>query len=88
MRGVEIIIICCYDSEKKKLKIECRKESAALGRRIPWANRLFSKSMEWKILNFLHEFEKNDFGNLCSSLIEKLGFSFLKKKDLSFKIQK
>ena len=46
MRGVEIIIICCYDSEKKKLKIECRKESAALGRRIPWANRLFSKSME------------------------------------------
>ena len=35
-----------------------RGESAALGRRMPWANRLFSKSMKGKILNFLHEIEK------------------------------
>ena len=35
-----------------------RRESAALGRRMPWANRLFSKSMKTKILNFLHEVEK------------------------------
>ena len=27
-----------------------------MGRRMPWANRLFSKSM--KILNFLHRVEK------------------------------
>ena len=33
-------------------------ESPALGRRILWANRLFSKSMKGKILNFLHEVEK------------------------------
>ena len=33
-------------------------ESAALGRRMPWANRLFSKSMKGKILNFLHEAEE------------------------------
>ena len=26
--------------------------------RQPWANRLFSKSMQGKILNFLHEVEK------------------------------
>ena len=32
--------------------------SAAVGRRKPWANRLFSKSMKGKILNFLHEVEK------------------------------
>ena len=25
---------------------------------MPWAHRLFSKSMEGKILNFLHEVEK------------------------------
>ena len=35
-----------------------RGESAALGRSMPWANRLFSKSMKGKILNFLHEDEK------------------------------
>ena len=35
-----------------------RGESAALGRSMPWANRLFSKSMKGKILNFLHEAEK------------------------------
>ena len=33
-------------------------ELAALGRRMPWANSLFSKSMKGKILNFLHEVEK------------------------------
>ena len=33
-------------------------ESAALRRRMPWTNRLFSKSMEGKILNFLYEVEK------------------------------
>ena len=32
--------------------------SAALGRRMSWADRLFSKSMKGKILNFLHEVEK------------------------------
>ena len=35
-----------------------RGESAALGRRMPWANRPFSKSIKGKILNFLHEVEK------------------------------
>ena len=35
-----------------------RGESAALGRRMPWSNHLFLKSMEGKILNFLHEVEK------------------------------
>ena len=32
-----------------------RGESAALGRRMPRANRIFSKSVKGKILNFLHE---------------------------------
>ena len=36
----------------------CRGESTALGRRMPWANRLFSKSIKGKILNFLHEVDK------------------------------
>ena len=32
---------------------------------------------------------KNDFGNLCPILIEKIGFPFLKKKiELIFKRQK
>ena len=35
-----------------------REESAALGWRMPWANRLFPKSMKLKILHFLHEIEK------------------------------
>ena len=35
-----------------------RGQSAALGQRMPWANRLFSKSIKGKILNFLHEVEK------------------------------
>ena len=38
--------------------LRSREESAALGRRMPWANRLFSKSMRGKILNFLREVEK------------------------------
>ena len=33
-------------------------ESTALGRRMPWTNRLVSKSMKGKILNFLREVEK------------------------------
>ena len=37
---------------------EDRGESAALGRCMPWADRLFSKSMKGKILHFLHEVEK------------------------------
>ena len=36
----------------------CRGESAALGRRVPWANSIFSKSTKGKILNFLHQVEK------------------------------
>ena len=36
----------------------CRGDSVALGRRMPWADRLFLKSMEGTILNFLHEVEK------------------------------
>ena len=38
--------------------VNIRGGSAALGRRMPWANRLFSKSVKGKILNFLHEVEK------------------------------
>ena len=64
-----------------------RGESAALGQRMSWANRLFSKSMTRKILNFLHEVEKK-ISVICPSLIEKIGFPFFKKKDLIFKRQK
>ena len=35
-----------------------RGELAALGRRMPWANRLFSKSMKRNILFFLHKVEE------------------------------
>ena len=35
-----------------------RRESAALDQRMLWANRLFSKTMKGKILNFLYEVEK------------------------------
>ena len=35
-----------------------RAKSVALDGRMPWANRLFSKSMIGKIFNFLHEVEK------------------------------
>ena len=47
-----------YVYKYTKIDVTSREESAALGRRIPWANRLFSKSMEGKVLNFLHEVEK------------------------------
>ena len=40
------------------MKFLCRGESAALGRRMPWANRFVSKSMKGKILNFLREVEE------------------------------
>ena len=62
--------------------------------RQPWAsvclrpNVFFSKSIKGKILNFLHDFEKMiSVPNLCQSLIEKIEFPFLKKKDLIFKRQ-
>ena len=45
---------------------------------MPWANRLFSKSIKGKILNFLHEVEKM-ISVICPSLIEKIGFPFFKK---------
>ena len=45
-------------SKRSRLFACNRGESVALGRRRPWANRLFSKSMKRKILNFLHEVEK------------------------------
>ena len=66
----------------------CRGESAALGRRMPWTNRLFSKSMKRKILNFLHEGEKmiSVISGQVSS--KKLDFPSLKKIDLTFKRQK
>ena len=40
------------------LNVPSRGESAALSRRMPWANRLFSKSMKEKMLNFLQEGEE------------------------------
>ena len=67
-----------------KSKHKRRGESAAMGRRMRWANRLFSKIMKRKILNFLHEVQKFFFGNLCPNLIEKIGFPFFKKKKISF----
>ena len=36
----------------------CKVESETLGRRMPWATYLFSKSIKGIILNFLHEVEK------------------------------
>ena len=56
-----------------------RRESAALGRRIPWVNRLFSKSMKGKILNFLHAIKK-----MISVMIEKIGFPFFKQDRPNF----
>ena len=56
-----------------------RGDPAALGRRVPWANRLFSKSMIGKILSFLHEVEK--MISVISVQVEskKLDFPSLKK---------
>ena len=45
---------------------------------MPWATRLFSKSIKGKILNFLHEVEKG-ISVISQSLIEKIGFPFFKK---------
>ena len=56
-----------------------RGESAVLGRRMTWANRLFSKSMKGNILNFLHEVEKMISVISVQVLSEKLDFPFLKK---------
>ena len=47
-----------YRSVRTARHQSCTGESAALGRRMPWANRIFSKSMKVKILNFLREVEK------------------------------
>ena len=38
--------------------VRCRGDSAALGQRMPWANRLFLKSMKGIFLLFLHKVEK------------------------------
>ena len=62
-----------------------RGELAVLGRRKPWANRFFFfKKYEKKNLQFFTWSWNNDFGYLCPSLIEKIGFPFFKKKKTSF----
>ena len=65
-----------YEKIKEIIKM-CRGQSAALGRRMPWATRLFSKSMKGKISNFLHDVTK------IISVIkfsEKIDFPLLEKK--------
>ena len=47
-----------YPEIKISIFVARRGESAALGQRMSWAIRLFSKSMKGKILNFLHEVKK------------------------------
>ena len=42
----------------RQVNFYSERESTALGRRLPWANRVFSKSIQGKMLNFLHEVEK------------------------------
>ena len=66
-------------TQRKILKniLECTEESAALGRRMPWANRLFLKSMKGMI---------SVISVQVSS--KKLDFPSLKKIDLIFKIKK
>ena len=54
-------------------------ESAALGRRIPWANHLFLKKYERRNLEFFTWSWENDFVNLYPSWIGKIGFFFFKK---------
>ena len=61
-------------------KLRDRGESAALGRRMPWANRLFSKSMKTEIMNFLHEVEKMILVIAVHVSSKKLDFPSLKKK--------
>ena len=39
----------------------------------------FFKKYEWKNLEFFTLSSQNDFGNLCSSLIEQIGFPFFEK---------
>ena len=63
-------------------------ESAALGRRTPWADRLFSKSMKGKISNYLHGVEKIISVISVQVYSKKLDFFSLKKIDLIFKRQK
>ena len=63
-------------------------QRSQLGRRMPWANRLFSKSMKGKILNFLHDIEKMISVISVQVGPKKLNFPSLKKIDLIFKGQK
>ena len=56
-----------------------RGESAALAQRMPWANRLFSKSIKGKVLNFLHEFDKMISVISVEGGTNKLDFPSLKK---------
>ena len=70
------------------IKVINKGTSAALGWRMPWANRIFSKSINGKILNFLHEVEKMISVISVQVLSKKLDFPPLKKTDLIFKKQK
>ena len=45
----------------------------------------FFQKYEKKNLEFFTRSWESDFGNLCLSLIETIGFPFFKKKDLIFK---
>ena len=51
---------------------------------MPWANRLFSKSMNGKILNFLHEVEEVISVISIQGQSKILDFLSLKKIDLIF----
>ena len=55
---------------------------------MPWVNRLFSKSMKGKILNFLYQVEKMISVISVQVQSKKLDFPSLKKIDLIFKRQK
>ena len=48
----------------------------------------FFQKYERKNLEFFTWSSENDFGNLCLSLIEKIGFPFFEKMNLIFKTQK
>ena len=64
-----------------QIKAKGRGESAALGQRMPWANRLFSKSIKGKILNFYMKL-RTSIRTSLSKLNRKNWISFLKKKAL------
>ena len=54
----QTLFTCFIWSYWKLYHSEHGDQDQTLGRRIPWANRLFSRSMKRKILNFLHEVEE------------------------------